>query len=122
MSLKANRKSNPLLKDVINGLIEVSRESGSLIWRDIAKRLNGGDRRYASVNVSKISRLSSDGDLVVIPGSLLGSGYIDKKVTVSALRISDKAKKKLDEAGGSYKPLLELAKENPKGTNVRIMR
>lgn len=122
MSLKANRKSSPILKDVIEGLTEVSRESGSSIWRDIARRLNGGDRRFASVNVSKISRMTSDGDHVVIPGTLLGSGYIDKKVTVSALRISEKAKKKLDEAGGSFKPLLEMAKENPKGTNVKILR
>lgn len=122
MSLKANTKTNPLLKEVVNGLIEVSRESGSSIWRDIAKKITGGDRRYASVNVGKISRMSSDGDVVVIAGSLLGSGYIDKKVTVSALRVSEKARKKLDEAGGSYKTLLEMAKENPKGTNVRIMR
>lgn len=122
MSLKANRKTNPLLKDVVNGLLEISRESGSSLWRDIAGRLTGGDRRYASVNVGKISRLSADGDVVVIPGSLLGAGYIDKKITVSALKISEKAMKKLDEAGGSFKPLVDMAKENPKGTNIRIMR
>lgn len=122
MSLKANRKTNHLVQEVVEGLIEVSRESGSSLWRDIARKITGGDRRYASVNVGKISRLSSDGDVVVVAGSLLGSGYIDKKVTVSALRISEKARQKLSEAGGVYKPLVEMAKENPKGTNVRVMR
>ncbi len=122
MSLKLNRKTDPTLKDMISGLMEISRENDSSIWRDLARRLSGGDRRYAAINVGKVSRLISDGDVVIIPGSLLGSGYIDKKVTVSALRASEKAKQKLKEAGGSFKSLLEMAKENPKGTNIIILR
>lgn len=122
MSLKLSRKTNPALRDLISRLMEVSRENDSPIWRDLAERLSGGDRRYASINIGKVSRLTSEGDVVVVPGSLLGSGYIDKKVTVSALKASDKAMKKLSEAGGSYKSLLEMAEENPKGTNIKILR
>ncbi len=122
MSLKVNRKNNPVLKDLIRELNEVSRENQAPIWRDIAIRLAGGDRRYASINVGKVSRLISEGDIVVVPGSLLGSGYIDKKITVSALRASEKARKKVSDAGGSYKDILEVVRENPKGTNVKILR
>ena len=122
MSLNVDRKSNTKLKDTIMKLNTISRENGGALWRDIAERLSGGERRYSSVNVGKLSRLASDGETVVVAGTVLGSGYVDRKITVSALRVSAKAKEKIEQNGGSVKTLEELAQENPKGTNVRIMR
>jgi large subunit ribosomal protein L18e len=123
MSLKVERKSNPYLKDTILNLSKISREAGSVFWRDIAERLSEGRERYASINLGKIDRLVKDGETVVVPGSVLGSGYFEKKkVTVSALSISEKAREKLTSSGSKFITLEDLAKDNPKGTNFKILR
>lgn len=122
MSLNVDRKSNAKLKNTIMKLNTISRENGGALWRDIAERLSGGERRYSSVNVGKLSSLAADGETIVVAGSVLGSGYVDRKITVSALRVSTKAREKIEKSGGSVKTLEELAEENPKGTNIRIMR
>ncbi|MCL5679015.1 MAG: 50S ribosomal protein L18e [Candidatus Thermoplasmatota archaeon] len=110
------------MRGTIEKLITISRENNSVFWRDIAERLNAGSRRYSSINVGKISRLATEGETVVVAGSVLGSGFVDKKVTVSALAISENARKKLEENGSTFKSLEELAAENPKGSNLRILR
>ncbi|MEM3675540.1 MAG: 50S ribosomal protein L18e, partial [Thermoplasmataceae archaeon] len=97
-------------------------ESGSAFWRDIAERLVNGKHRLAATNLGKIEKLSSDGDIMVVPGSVLGSGYFNRRAVVSSLRVSSSAKKKIEESGSTYKTLVELANENPKGTNLRIIR
>jgi large subunit ribosomal protein L18e len=122
MSLQTARKTSPAMRGTIEKLITISRENNSVFWRDIAERLNAGSRRYSSINVGKISRLATEGETVVVAGSVLGSGFVDKKVTVSALAISENARKKLEENGSTFKSLEELAAENPKGSNLRILR
>jgi len=122
MSLNGKNKESNEIADTIDTLVRVSRESNSTIWRDIAERLSGGSRRYASINVGKINRLSKEGDIVIVPGSVLGSGVINKKVTLSALKISKSAMEKLQRSGSSFKPIKQFATENPKVKNPKILR
>ena len=122
MSLNGKNKDSNEIADTINTLVKISRENGSAMWRDIADRLSGGGRRYASINVGKINKLSNDGDVVIVPGSVLGSGIINKKVTLSALRISKSAMQKLQKSGSSFKSIREFAAENPKLKNPKILR
>ena len=122
MSLNGKKKESNEIADTIDTLVKVSRENSSSMWRDIAERLSGGSRRYASINVGKINRLSNDGDIVIVPGSVLGSGIINKKVTLSALKISKSAMEKLQKSGSSFKPIKQFATENPKVKNPKILR
>ncbi len=122
MSLKPVNKENPALKETIEELTKISRENGSIFWRDIATRLNASRQSYSSLNVGKVDTLVKDGETAVIAGALLGSGYFEKKVTLSALRVSKSAQEKVAKVGGTLKTLVELAKENPKGTNIKILR
>ncbi len=122
MSLNGKNKESNEIADTIDTLVKVSRENSSTMWRDIAERLSGGSRRYASINVGKINRLSNDGDIVIVPGSVLGSGIINKKVTLSALKISKSAMEKLQKSGSSFKPIKQFATENPKVKNPKILR
>ncbi len=116
------RKDNPELVDMINTLKLKARENKARIWRDIAERLEAPSSNYAEVNLSKIERHANDGDIIVVPGKVLGSGVLSKKVTVAAWKFSQKADEKIKNAGGRTLSILELIDENPKGSNVRIMR
>jgi len=122
MSIKVERKTSVHLIGVINDLLERSRENNSIFWRDIALRLNSSRNHYADVNLGKLDRVTKDGDTIVIPGNLLSTGILHNKLKLSAFKVSEKAKIKLQESGSEFIELTELAKENPKGTDIKIIR
>lgn len=122
MSLKPDNKENPVLKETIEELTKISRENSAPFWREVARRLNASSQGYASLNVGKLENLVKDGETVVIPGSLLGTGYFEKKATLSAFRVSRGAQEKIEKSGSTIKTLVELARENPKGTDIKILR
>ncbi len=122
MSIKAERKTSAQLKDVINSLLEISRESNSALWRDIAKRLSETRQNYADLNVSKISKFSTDGETIVVPGKVLGGGYLEKKVRIAAPFVSEKALTKIKDSGSEFISIVDLAREKPDGKNIKIMR
>lgn len=92
----------------------------SRLWRDLAARLSKPRRIHHSVNVSRINRATRAGDVIVVPGKVLGAGMIDHSVEVAALAFSKEAERKIVEAGGKCLSLLELADKNPDGGGIRI--
>lgn len=92
------------------------------IWRDIAKRLEKPRRNWAETNLSKLDRYAEDGQTIIIAGKVLAAGSISKKITVAAYAFSAAAKEAIVAAGGKAITISELVAENPKGSNVRIMR
>ncbi len=115
------KKTNPNLVGLIQHLKEVGRTNKAPVWRDIALRLEGPARNWAEVNVGKLNRYASEDEIVVVPGKLLGSGEIAKKVTVAAYRFSGQAREKIERAGEQNMSIEELVARNPKGSKVRIM-
>jgi len=116
-----NKKTNPNLVGLIQRLKEASRTNEAPVWRDIALRLEGPARNWAEVNIGKLDRYASENEIVVVPGKLLGSGEIAKKVTVAAYRFSGQAREKIEKAGGRNMSIDELVAKNPTGSKVRIM-
>jgi len=117
---KRTGPTNPLLRSAIDLLRRKSAER-TPIWEDVAKKLSRATRSRVEVNVSEINRHSKDGDTVIVPGVVLSAGNISKKVNVAAWRFSGSAKEKINEAGGKTFTIEQLRKENPKGTNLRLM-
>jgi large subunit ribosomal protein L18e len=109
------------LRRLIRYLKKKSKEEEVAIWSDVAWRLERPRRRRAEVNVSKINRYTTEGDTVIVPGSVLGAGKLEHKVTVAAWKVSEAAKRKIVEAGGEVLTIEELLERNPKGSGVIIM-
>jgi large subunit ribosomal protein L18e len=116
-----SKKTNPNLVSLIQRLKDVSRENEAPVWRDIALRLEGSANNWAEVNVGKLNRYASEGEIVVVPGKLLGAGEIAKRLTVAAYRSSGQAREKIEKAGGKSVSIEELVATNPKGSKIRIM-
>ena len=122
MSLKQiNRKSNSELVKTVTELKKASRENDAPLWRSVAYRLEGPSRNWPSVNISKLEYNVNKNSKVIIPGKLLGSGNISKKMTVSAYSFSETAKSKVEAAGGKCVSYNDLIKSNPKGTDVVVI-
>jgi large subunit ribosomal protein L18e len=86
-------------------------------------RLMGKPRKnLASVNLSKLDRITKNGEVIVVPGKLLGTGSLDHKLEIYSFGASKAAVVGVEKSGGSISPILEIAKKHPKGTGVRIIK
>ncbi len=120
--MKKTKSTNPELIKLIRFLKKQGNENEAKIWRDVATYLAKTRQQRAAVNLSRINRYTQKSDMVVVPGKILGSGTIDHKVTVAAVKASEKAKEKLAAAKAKYLSIPELVERNPKGSKVRIIR
>ena len=119
--MKKTLKTDPNLVAFISDLKRESREKETAIWRDIALRLEKPSKNWAEVNLSKLERYASEGDVIVVAGKVLGAGSLKKKVTVAAFKFSESASAAIEKAGGKKMTITELVADNPAGTGVRIM-
>lgn len=114
-------KSNAELIKLIDELKKTSYEHKAKIWKTVAVKLEKPLRNMAEVNLSRIERNAKNNETVIIPGKVLGSGDVNKSLTVAAFSFSDNAKKKILGAKGKVFTIRELMEKNPEGSNIRIM-
>ncbi len=88
-------------------------------WLKLARIISGSTRKYSSVNLDKINKETKEGDTIVIPGKVLGSGNLDKKIRIAALGFSEKARKKLKEVKAEAISLIEEVKKNPEAKGIK---
>ena len=90
------------------------------IWKRIATDLEKPSRQRRVVNIYKINEHSKENETIIVPGKVLGVGELKHKVNVAALSFSTEAKEKIS-AQGKTMSIKELMKQNPKGSQVRIL-
>jgi large subunit ribosomal protein L18e len=114
---KATGPTNPNLQKLIFDLRMLSNKEKVNIWRTIASELEKSSRRRRSINLSKINKVAKDNETIIVAGTVLGTGMLTKKLTISAFKFSESAKKKLKD----HITIQELMKKNPKGKGLRIL-
>jgi large subunit ribosomal protein L18e len=114
-------KSNPRLSSLIADLKSAARTSGGNVWGDIADRLEKPRRTHAEVNLGRIERYAQEDETVVVPGKVLGSGVLQKDVTVAAVDFSGSAETKIEQ-NGEVVSLEQAVADNPEGSNVRVIK
>ncbi|MCJ7762898.1 50S ribosomal protein L18e [Candidatus Bathyarchaeota archaeon] len=120
--MRKTKSTNPELVQLIRFLKKQARETQANIWLDVAGHLAKSNRQRVAVNLSQINRHTEKKAIVVVPGKVLGAGALDHPITVAAFGASEKAKEKFAAAKAKYLSIPELVKENPKGSNVKIIR
>jgi large subunit ribosomal protein L18e len=115
------KKTNPQIQALIQELHKKSRDGGIDIWEDIGHRLEKSLKRWSEVNVSKIDKYLSKGEIALIPGKVLGQGELTKKAVVAAQSFSKQAREKILAKGGECLGIEELMNKNPKGKSIRIL-
>jgi large subunit ribosomal protein L18e len=114
-------KANKVLRSSIV-LLERKARSGDVgIWRDAAKLLSSGTVTWPEVNVGRISRLG-DVSAVFVPGKVLGTGSIERKINVGAFSFSASARSKIERAGGKALSVEEFVKKYPEGSGVALVK
>lgn len=118
---KRTGPTNPLLKNLIDELKIASHQMSSPFLKEISEKLNKPRRQRVEVNLADINRNCQDGDVIIVPGIVLGYGEIEKKVTISAWKFSQSALEKIKKGGSNAIGIRELVKRNPRGTGVKII-
>ncbi|MEK6893513.1 MAG: 50S ribosomal protein L18e [Nanoarchaeota archaeon] len=110
------KKTNPDIIETIN----LAKEQKS--WLALAKIISGSTKNYSSINLDEINKQAAAGDIIVIPGKVLGMGEITKKFKISALAFSTSAKEKIKKEKIEYGFIFEEIKKNPSAKGVKILR
>ncbi len=113
--------TNITLRKLISILRKASNKYEAPIWDYVADLLSKPARRRPVVNISRIERYARDGEVILVPGKVLGAGILRKRVTVAAFSFSESALLKIRSAGGRAITIEDLIRENPKGSGVRVM-
>ena len=115
------KKTNPILISLIQDLKKKAYENDAPIWKDIAVRLEKPSRNWPEVTLDRIDKYIGKNETALIPGKVLSSGNLTKKVSIAAWAFSDKSVDKIKKAGGRTLSIDDLAKNNPKGKDIRIL-
>jgi large subunit ribosomal protein L18e len=102
-------------------LISDLRKQSKPIWKRVAEDLEKSRRNRRVVNLSRINRYSKEGEVVVVPGKVLGDGVLEKKLDIAAFQFSQSAIEKIKNAGGNAMTIKELLEKNPEGKGVKLL-
>ena len=108
------------LHELIKELKKNSIANDVKIWKRLAVDLERPTRIRREVNLYKLEKYAKANETVVVPGKVLGTGELTKKLSVAAFNFSDSAYAKIKEKGTAMS-IMELMKNNPKGKKVRIL-
>lgn len=118
---KQNKKTNPTLISLIQELKKTANTNDAPIWKDIATRLEKPHNNWPIVNLNRINKYINENETALIPGKVLSPGTLTKKVSIAAWSFSSKSIEKIKKAGGKTLSIQDLAKNNPKGKDIRIL-
>ncbi len=109
---KLKRKTN---KAIVETLIKLKKNPEFV---NLAHLLSRPKRKKIIVNIHLINEKSKDGEIVVVPGKILGEGNLTKKITVYASAFSDSARDKINMAKGHAFFIGDLTENKIKKFNI----
>ena len=118
--MKTTGPTNPKLKALIVELQRLGRSQKVNLWKRVAEDLGKPTRIRREANLDKISKYTNNEEIALVPGKVLSTGELNKKISVAGFKFSEKAKEKINKTGKAL-TIEQLMKENPKGKNVRII-
>jgi large subunit ribosomal protein L18e len=91
------------------------------IWKALEEEFSKSRSNRRQVNIQKLNRVTQNGDVIIIPGKVLGNGTLGHKITVCAYSFSEGAFNKLNSSGIEILSLQSLINKYPDGKGVKII-
>lgn len=111
---RMRQKSNPIL---VNTIVQLKKTNV-----EVAKILSLPRKKQPSINLTQIDKLVQDGEKVFVPGKVLSSGEITKKVKIISWNASEKAIEKIKNAKAEFIYLEDEIKANKELKGVKILK
>jgi len=113
--------ANTMIDGTIWTLRSAFKKNKAPIWRALEQELSGSRSNRREINVRRLAEVTKAGEVVVVPGKILGTGSLGHKLTVCAFSVSESAARKVIESGGKVVTFEDLIKKHPDGKGVRII-
>ena len=113
--------ANQIVTQMARDLKKASVKNDAPIWSKLAEYALKPSVAKRFINVNRINQLTKDGDTVVFPGKVLGTGNISHKITLYSFSISNTAATKIQEAGGKIINHSDIIEQNPTGKGVVLL-
>ena len=95
-------------------LISELKKQKQPIFKRLASELSRPSRNRRAVNLSRINTNTNKDEIAVVPGKVLGSGELTKKLTIAAWQFSEGAKELIKSNGSDAISLKDLIKKKGK--------
>jgi len=113
--------TNQVVIQMVKELKQASTKNDAPIWLKLAKLAMKTSSSKRVVNLTRINDVTKEGEVIVVPGKILGTGNVSHKITLSSFSISNSAAKKITESGGNIISFKEMIEKFPAGKGVRII-
>ncbi len=110
---RMRKKTNEYLVETIKTLKRTNVE--------VAKILAMPKKKNTILNLEEIDKQVKIGDKVLVPGKVLSSGDLTKKIKLVAWSISEKAEEKLKTSKSEFVLLSEEIKKNPELKDFKLI-
>jgi len=100
--------------------IRMAKKTKKNIWKRVAEILSAPKRSEVSVNLGKIEKIAKEGEVIVVPGKVLGTGKVSKKLSIVAFGYSRSAIEKLKGGGCTVHYIKDYMGKDVK--NARIVK
>lgn len=92
-------------------LVSDLKKNKTPLFQRLSYELGRPSRQRRAVNLARINSNTRDKEIAVVPGKVLGTGELTKKLTIAAWQFSKEAISKIKAAGGEAITLQELEKK-----------
>jgi len=113
--------TNQVVIQMAKELKRASAKNDAPIWLKLAKLALKTSSSKRVVNLTQINDVTKEGEVIVVPGKILGTGNLSHKISLSSFSISNSAAKKIIESGGNIISFKEMIEKFPTGKGVRII-
>ena len=113
---KLKKKTN---KELVETIIKAKKKSN---WLKVADKISTTKINQKSLNLDEIDKKASENDVIVIPGKVLGTGKVSKKIKIVALNFSESAKDKLTKDKIEFSTIDKEIKENPEAKKIKLLQ
>jgi len=98
--------NDTLIDNTVWILRKAFKSNKAQIWKALEKEFSRSRSNRRQVNIQRLDKITNNGDIVVVPGKILGNGTLGHKLTVYAYSFSETAINKLNTAGADRKSVV----------------
>jgi large subunit ribosomal protein L18e len=115
-------KPGEKIQNLILILEKTFKKKNSNIWKTILENLKRSRKNRVKVNLDRLSRYGKEDKFIIVPGKVLGSGRIEKKLKIAAIDFTHGSKVKIEQVGGECLNITELINKKIEGKDIMIIR
>ncbi len=112
---------NPERLRIIKKLKQKAKTEHVAMYDKISEELSRVRKNRRAVNIRKINRFTKEGDIVVVPGKVMGDGFLDHKVEIAAFSFTSGAEEKIAQSESTALTIEDFVENWKPVSNIKFI-